>query len=127
MPLRQSGYTLIELLAALAVLSIIAGFAVVGYRDYVETAQLGALRQRVDALVMFQENYRVDNGSYLAGTYIPGRRNDFLPAGYVVRDDNDDLRLEVTACDGGDIEDCFKVTATNSDGQEVVWNDGSFR
>lgn len=127
MPRAQSGYTLVELLVAMAVLAIIGSIAVVGYRDYVETAQLGTMRQRIDALLLFQENYRSENDAYLAGVYVPGGQNDFLPAGYVVRDDNDDIRLEVTACDGGDIEDCFKVTATNSSGQEVVWNNGSYR
>lgn len=124
---KQAGVTLVELLIAMVIFMAMASVAVVSYRGYLETAELAAMHQRIDALVIFEENYRVDNGTYLAGSYVPGGVNDFLAMGYSVREDDDDIRLDVDACAGGDIADCFRVTASNASGTTVVWNDGTYQ
>lgn len=121
----ESGYTLVELLVTLAVLAIVASISVVAYRDYVETARLGTLKDRINGVVVFEQNYYIENSTYLPGTYEPGA-NGLSDMGYRVEGDDDDISLEVAACDGGAINRCFRVTATNSHGQRMVWDDGEF-
>jgi type IV pilus assembly protein PilE len=123
---RVSGFTLVEILIALTLTAIIAGIAVSAYRGYLETAELGVLRQRVDALVMFQENYRIDNGTYFEGEYVSGGVNDFVDIGYRVTDDDDGISMLVANCASGDISECFSVTATTRSGQVLRWDNGRY-
>jgi hypothetical protein len=85
------------------------------------------MQQAVRNLTPFQENYRIDNGAYLAGSYVPGVKNDFADdLGFRLDADHSQISLVVTACDGGNLNDCYKVTAQNADGEVVVYNDGQF-
>lgn len=120
------GFTLIEMIVTVAVISILAAVAIPLYRDYIDTGQRQALVARVDSFRIFQDNWRVDNGSYLAGDYASGGTNDFGVIGYAVQNDEDGITLAVTACDGGAIDTCFKVTATDEAGHSLVWQAGTY-
>lgn len=122
----QRGVTLIELMIATAVLFIVAGLAASVYRDYLSTVRQEALMTRVEGFRMFQDNWRIDNGTFAAGTYESGGTNDFAGIGYRVPGDNDGITMEVDACDGGTIAECYKVTATNGQGDTLVWQRGAY-
>jgi Tfp pilus assembly protein PilE len=123
---RQAGVTLVEMMVAVAMMFLIAAIAIPAYRGYLETARQEVLVARVEAFRIFQENYRVDEGEYRAGTYISGVQNDFAVIGYQVPNDDDGLTMVVAACDGGTIAECYKVTATNSQGETAIWQDGAY-
>lgn len=66
---RSNGFTLVELMIAIAILSVIAVIAVPAYLGYIKEARLGTLRMNLDTLRVPLEDYRLDNGNYgTAGT-----------------------------------------------------------
>lgn len=65
LPAASFGLSLIELLVALAIIAALAAVALPLYRGYVETSREGALLAGINALALFQEDYRLREGSYL--------------------------------------------------------------
>lgn len=58
---RSSGYTLVELMIVVAILSILAMLAIPAYRNYVTTARQGAARANIENLRIAVEDYRLDH------------------------------------------------------------------
>lgn len=124
---RQHGLSLVELMVALALMVLVSSIAIPAYQDYIATSRITVMHQAIQNLMPFQENYRIDNGAYLAGSYVPGVTNDFEDTlGFRMDGDHSQISLEVAACDGGTLNDCYKVTAMNQVGETVVYNDGQF-
>lgn len=124
---REAGFTLIELMVTIVVMIIVATIAVQSYTGYVRMAELDVMRQKIDALRPFQENWYLEERVYMAGTYDPPGTNDFeADLGFSIPGDDDGIRLVVDACDGGTLDKCYRVTASNREGTSLVWNDGAF-
>lgn len=122
----QRGVTLIELMAAVAILAVIAAIAVPAYQNYLRTGVDAALKDKATKLRLFEENYRIDNGTYLAGTYNPVTNvNTLIDTGYRVSGDAGDIVLTVTAGNCGDIANCFRVTAEDGTTRRYIWNNGT--
>ncbi|WP_272868019.1 type IV pilin protein [Azohydromonas sediminis] len=69
---RQAGFTLIEVMIAVAVVAILASIAVPSYRDYVRRGQLPeAFAALADARVKMEQYYQ-DNRNYGTGTKCAG-------------------------------------------------------
>ncbi len=66
---KADGVTLVELMIAVAIISIIAAIAVPAYNGYVRESRFGAMRLTMDGLRLILEDYRLDNGNYAPGTY----------------------------------------------------------
>jgi prepilin-type N-terminal cleavage/methylation domain-containing protein len=62
----SAGFTLIELMIAVAILAIIAAVAIPAYKGYIRESRLGAMRMNLDTLRIAVEAYRLDNSG---GTY----------------------------------------------------------
>jgi type IV pilus assembly protein PilE len=60
------GFTLIELMIAVAILAIVAAIAVPAYNGYIRESRLGAMRMNLDTLRIAVEAFRLDDagGSY---------------------------------------------------------------
>jgi type IV pilus assembly protein PilE len=67
--MRQSGFTLVELMVAVTVLAVIAAIALPLYNGYVETAREGVLVNNIATIEVFEEDFRLRNGSYQAGVF----------------------------------------------------------
>lgn len=71
----QKGFTLIELMITIAVLTIIAAIAVPAYNEYVREARLGVARANIEPLRLALEDSWLDSGTGtyagLAGTWDP--------------------------------------------------------
>lgn len=58
------GFTLIELMIAIAVLTVIAGLAIPAYNNYIREARLSAAVANIEPLRIALEDFWLDNGTY---------------------------------------------------------------
>lgn len=61
----SKGFTLVELMIAVAILSVVVAIAIPAYNGFVLEARLGAGRANLDSLRLFLEDYRLDEGIYV--------------------------------------------------------------
>jgi type IV pilus assembly protein PilE len=61
----STGFTLVELMIAVAILAILSAVAMPLYNDYVETSRQGVLIENIATMEMFQEDFRMRTGAYL--------------------------------------------------------------
>lgn len=97
--IKFRGFTLVELMITIAILSVIVGIAIPAYNGYIIEARLGTARANMDSLRVFLEDYRLDNGTYIGSSNSPtlGQiENDF---GWTPDGDGDayDYTLTLTA------------------------------
>ena len=71
--LRQRGFSLLELVIAVAIVAALAALAVPAYRGYMDTARDAALAAQMDSIALFQEDLRLRTGSYASGRYDAAR------------------------------------------------------
>ena len=62
--MKKSGFTLVELLIALAIISILAVIAIPAYNDYVEEARLTSAKSSALSIKPYLEEYYLETGSY---------------------------------------------------------------
>lgn len=75
-PRNSRGITLIELMVAVGILGIIVAIGVPLYQDYVTSARVGVMRDNIQTIRLFEDDYRLQNRAYISGTYDPGDPND---------------------------------------------------
>ena len=68
----QVGFSLVELIVAIAILGVIVAIAAPLYRGYVESAATGALVNNIATMDVFQEDVMLRTGTYAEGTYDAG-------------------------------------------------------
>jgi prepilin-type N-terminal cleavage/methylation domain-containing protein len=61
---RNDGFTLIELMIAVAILAILAGIAMPAYQNYIDTAEDAALVTNITSMTIFQEDLMLRTGAY---------------------------------------------------------------
>jgi len=110
---KTLGFTLIELMIAVAIIGILAGIAIPVYNGYLSSSRGGVGTNNVDVLRSLEENYRLDTKTYLAGTYVGGNAaNAFTKALHWELNNKDKFTYTVTAGSTGDIKTSLKITAT---------------
>lgn len=137
---KSQGFTLIEIMIAMAIIAILAAIAIPGYQYYIEGAKRASLNANIDAMRLFVEDYYLENDTYLVGVYDPDPTNTYIPNPATATDkvtaggaagaignklttelqwtpqgEGAKFKYEITACDGGVITDCYKITATHFD------------
>ena len=64
-PQRMHGYSLVELMITIAVLSVVAAIAVPAYTGYIREGHFATMRTTIDGMRTVLEDFRLDNGSYV--------------------------------------------------------------
>jgi prepilin-type N-terminal cleavage/methylation domain-containing protein len=116
---QAKGYSLMELLIAIAALAIISAIAIPIYTDYIDTARLDVMSNNIETIRLFEEDYRLSEGTYVAGTYDPedpdaaGGLKAVL--GWEPRTSEDSITYVVTLAGSG-----FSVVATDATGETLT-------
>ena len=96
-----AGFSLLELLIAVAAIVVIAAIGIPVYRGYVDTAQQSTLTNQMTALAVFQEDTRLRTGVYGAGTFDPANGVNTLSAAIGWQPAANDDTVYVVTADGG--------------------------
>ena len=67
--LANAGFSLLELLIAVAVILVVAAIGIPLYRNYIDTAQASVLTSQMAAMAVFQEDTRLRTGTYGSGAF----------------------------------------------------------
>jgi general secretion pathway protein G len=62
--MRQSGFTLLELLVVVAIIGVLAGYVGPRYFSQIGKSEVNAARAQIDAFEKALEQYRLDTGGY---------------------------------------------------------------
>jgi len=110
----QQGYTLTELIITVGLIGILAGIAIPTYNGYMKVSKHGTTMQNAEQLALFLDNYFYENGTYIAGTYMPGGDVITLPnaLGWRPDGDKDAFSYNIAPCGGGNINECYTITVT---------------
>ncbi len=114
--MKQSGFTLIELMIVVAILAIIAAVAIPAYSDYATRARRADAKNALLAIEILQEKWRANNVSYglLPDLYPNGTHpNQWPTLKYVSPDRHYNLDVSVTAASGA-IPSSYTATATTA-------------
>lgn len=101
--LRSKGFSLIELMIAVAIVSLLAFIAIPAYNGYTREARYGAARANMGSLRIALEDFRLDNATYRVDD-----ENSFNP------EDNDKEEDLGWAPDGDGDNYFYTVTATSN-------------
>jgi len=63
----SDGFTLIELMITIAIISVIAGIAIPAYNGYIETARMTEADNNLAAIRLAQEEFFLENNNYFQG------------------------------------------------------------
>ena len=96
---KSNGFTILELMIAIAIIAIISSIGFPIYQGYVETSRLGVLANNIATIRPFQEDFFLRNGTYSADANAIGwdPRSDDI--NYVIVVANDGQSYQVTATD----------------------------
>lgn len=110
----QQGYTLTELIITVGLIGILSGIAIPAYNGYMKVSKHGTTMQNAEQLALFLDNYFYENGTYIAGTYMPGGDVITLPnaLGWRPDGDKDSFSYNIAPCGGGNINECYTITVT---------------
>ena len=111
----NAGYTLMELMVAVAVIAVLSGIALPVYNGYVATSRVGALTNNIATVEVFEEDYRLRNGTYQAGVFNGGPEAALQVLGWQPQE-NDGT---VYTIDTATVPGSYQVTATDTTGTTV--------
>jgi type IV pilus assembly protein PilE len=110
---KESGFTLVELMITVAMIAVLAAIAMPLYNGYVQTSREGALVSNIATIEVFQEDFRLRNGSYQAGVFNGAPDANLATLGW--RPQSDDGTTYTITVSGA----TYDVTAVSADGTTV--------
>ncbi len=114
---NSNGFTLIELMITIAIISIISAIAIPAYKGYIKEARYSAARANIDSLKLFLEDYRLDNDSYSAGASSYTDLAAITSAySWDPRTDDSDFEYSLASV----ASDTYIITVKDSDGTAIL-------
>jgi type IV pilus assembly protein PilE len=109
------GFTLVELMIAVAILAVLSAIALPAYNGYIQSSQRGALISSIATIEVFQEDLRLRTGAYGEGNWdVAGGDTSIEDAIGWAPQGEEDTVYEVALVAGG-----YEVTATAENGATV--------
>ena len=108
----QAGFSLVELMVAVAIIAILAAFALPAYNNYIATAEDGQLVSNISTMRVFQEDFFMRNGSYAVNLADIAAIEAAI--GWEPQSD-DGITYSIAAGDGT----FYQVTATSPNGRSI--------
>ena len=109
---RSTGFSMIELMIAVAIVAIISAIAIPLYNDYIDTGEEGVLVNNISTIEIFQEDFRLRNGTYAVD--LPNIAAITAAIGWNPQA-NDGMTYAIADSDGS----FYEVTTTNAAGESV--------
>lgn len=118
--MKQHGFSLIELMIAVGIIGIIATIALPAYRDYLDTARQVSMLKNMETIRLFEEEARLSNGSYVAGSYDPLDAENVGGLKALIEWEPRTTIDEITYVVDNVTANGFRITATHVDGTVVA-------
>ncbi len=124
----KSGFTLVELMIAIATAAILGSLAMTAYNGYVSSSRESALLQTLQSVKLVQEDRRLRLGEYVEGAYDPTNPSVSgglaSTLGWNPSDPNLEISLVAECQADGTAPECargsgIKVTATHTQGESM--------
>jgi len=114
--LAAAGFSLMEMLVAVTIIGILAGFALPAYNDYIQTSEEASLTASMATMEVFQEDFRLRTGGYAVNladkaaitAMIDWDPRDSADQLYSIADSADTTVYEVTATSASGIVVCME-------------------
>ena len=109
----QTGFTLIEMMVAVAILAIIAAIAIPAYNGYIKTSRFAEAQVEITAVKVAQEEFFLENNRYFGPVALAADPTAASNGFYTTQDANlQNFSIEITNAPCGDFTQCYRVTAT---------------
>ena len=124
----KNGFTLVELMIAIAIAAILGSLAMTAYNGYVSSSRESALLQTLQSVKLVQEDRRLRLGEYVEGTYDPTNPSVSgglaSTLGWNPSDPSLEISLVAECQADGTAPECargsgVKVTATHTQGESM--------
>ena len=124
----KNGFTLVELMIAIAIAAILGSLAMTAYNGYVSSSRESALLQTLQSMKLVQEDRRLRLGEYVEGAYDPTNPSVSgglaSTLGWNPSDPSLEISLVAECQADGTAPECargsgVKVTATHTQGESM--------
>ena len=124
----KNGFTLVELMIAIAIAAILGSLAMTAYNGYVSSSRESALLQTLQSVKLVQEDRRLRLGEYIEGAYDPTNPSVSgglaSTLGWNPSDPSLEISLVAECQADGTATECargsgVKVTATHTQGESM--------
>lgn len=119
--MKESGFSLVELMIALAIIGVLAAIALPMYQNNQQEARVGVMRDNMRSMHLLQVERRMEFGEYVEGEYVPGGTTTLTDRlGWAPNTSVDEISYEVTCTTDGTNGECapnsgYTITATHPD------------